>query len=399
LPVSLTRAGWSLAGAAAGLVVGGYLLGTVALLVLGVAAALLIGCSAAWLATRPAPPVVASRRAHPDRFHVGTDGRIDLTVENAGSRPTPLLGATDWFDEGRRAARFLVPALLPGGVARAAYRVPTRRRGRYTVGPLVVWTTDPFGLARRRIDGAGVAELTVRPRVHDIVAPVAVGTRVAAESDAPGARAIASDLGDEFLTLRDYEVGDDLRRVHWKSSARRDQLVIRQNEARWRSRAVVVLDVDELAYDADSFELAVEAVASVVARLVRLRRRVEVVTTTGEVLGTGGDARHDVIDRLATIGPAPDADLAGVLAGVRAHRQVDLVVAVVGTLTPRAADVLRSLGSVGVVVVLTRPGAVGAAPGVVVVDASRAPFAGAWNAALTYAHPRSAARPWSRARA
>ena len=77
-----------------------------------------------------------------------------------------------------------------------------------------------------------------------------------------------SDLGDEFLTLREYELGDDLRRVHWRSTARTGELMIRQDEARWRSRAAVVLDVQPGGHDAESFEVAVEAAASVTARLV-----------------------------------------------------------------------------------------------------------------------------------
>ena len=108
------------------------------MLVLGVAAlALLVGGRAAGCGSRPPPELAVSRRVRPDRLHVGSEGRIDLLVENLGTRATPLLAATDWFDEGRRAARFLVPPLAAGATARAAYRIPTRRRGRYRVGPLV----------------------------------------------------------------------------------------------------------------------------------------------------------------------------------------------------------------------------------------------------------------------
>ncbi|MDQ1429708.1 MAG: hypothetical protein QOF40_310 [Actinomycetota bacterium] len=381
--VTLTRRGWSLTGAALGLVVGSFLLGALEMLIVGIAALALLGAVVLWLRWREPPELAISRRVRPDRLHVGSEGRIDLLVENLSPGASPLLAATDWFDEGRRAARFLVPPLAGGATARAAYRIPTRRRGRYRVGPLSVAVSDPFGLARRATSGAGEAELVVRPRVHEIVAPVAVGSRVTAESEAPAARSMVSDLGNDFLTLRDYELGDDLRRVHWRSTARTGELMIRQDEARWRSRAAVVLDVLPAAHDAESFEVAVEAAASVTARLVRLRRRVEVVTSAGTVLGTGGDPRHDVIDRLATVGPDERDQLPTVLENLRAHRRVDLVVAILGRVTPDTLRALGALTGIGVVVVLTRPAVVAPSTSVLVVDASATPFATAWNQSLT----------------
>ena len=395
---TLTRRGWSLTGAAFGLVVGSFLLGALEMLMLGVAALALIGAVALWLRFQALPELAVSRRVHPDRLHVGSEGRIDLLVENLGARATPLLAATDWFDEGRRAARFLVPPLAAGATARAAYRIPTRRRGRYRVGPLSVAVTDPFGLARRSEPSAGEAELVVRPRVHEIVAPVAVGSRISAEHEAASARAVVSDLGDEFVTLRDYELGDDLRRVHWRSTARTGELMIRQDEARWRSRAAVVLDVLPGAHDAASFEVAVEAAASVTARLVRLRRRVEIVTSAGHLLGTGGDTRHDVIDALATVGPDDDDKLPTVFEGLRAHRRVDLVVAILGRVTPDTLHALGALTGIGVIVVLTQPAALAPSPAVVVVDASATPFPDAWNTTLARTSLRRPSVPWPAAR-
>ena len=398
--VTLTRRGWSLTGAALGLVVGSFLLGALEMLVVGIAALALIGAVVVWLRFREPPDLAISRRVRPDRLHVGSEGRIDLLVENLGGRATPLLAATDWFDEGRRAARFLVPPLAGGATARAAYRIPTRRRGRYRVGPLSVAVSDPFGLARRATSGAGEAELVVRPRVHQIVAPVAVGSRVTAESEAPSARSMVSDLGNDFLTLRGYELGDDLRRVHWRSTARTGELMIRQDEARWRSRAAVVLDVLPAAHDTESFEVAVEAAASVTARLVRLRRRVEVVTSAGALLGTGGDPRHDVIDTLATVGPDERDQLPTVLENLRAHRRVDLVVAILGSVTPDTLRALGALTGIGVVVVLTRPAVIAPSTSVLVVDASATPFATAWNQSLTRTFAgRTLPAAWLNARA
>ncbi|HEY3187912.1 MAG TPA: hypothetical protein VGJ70_10580, partial [Solirubrobacteraceae bacterium] len=163
--VTLTRRGWSLLGASLGLVAGSYLLGTIEMLVLGIGALALLAGVCGWLLLAQRPELTFERRVKPDRLQVGADGRIDLRVENRGTRSSPLLVATDWFDEGRRAARFLVAPLAPGAVARAAYRVPTRRRGRYRVGPLAVSATDPFGMARRLVPGVPDSEVLVRPRV------------------------------------------------------------------------------------------------------------------------------------------------------------------------------------------------------------------------------------------
>jgi uncharacterized protein (DUF58 family) len=380
--VHLTRRGWSLIGAIAGLAVGSFLLGAVELLALALAAVALLLGGALWLSLARDPDLVMTRRVRPPRLQVGAEGRIDLTVENRGVRATPLLTATDWFDEGRRAARFLVPPLAPGATARAAYRIPTRRRGRYQVGPLVVRGSDPFGLTRRALAEVAETDVLVRPRVHDVVAPVAVGSRVTGDTEAVAARAMVSDLGDEFLTLREYELGDDLRRVHWRSTARTGDLMIRQDEARWRSQAAIVLDVHPEGHDTESFEVAVEATASVVARLVRLQRRVEVITSAGTLLGTGGDPRHDVIDRLATVAADSTDRLATVLEQLRVHRRADLVVAVLGRVGRDVTGALAGLAGIEAIAVLTQPVPVSPTPSLVVVDATTSPFPDAWNRAF-----------------
>ncbi len=377
--IALSRRGWSLAGAAVGLACGSVLLGSREMRILALASILILAASHIRVLCTQPPSVEVHREIRPNRLHVGSEGRIDVVVENRTGKSSPLLWATDSFDEGRRAARFLVPPLPPGGVARAAYRIPTRRRGRYHVGPLQVGASEPFGLARRIWVGTADAEVLVRPRIHDLVAPVAAGSRIAAVSESPNARSIASDLGDDFLALRDYEVGDDLRRVHWRSTARRGELMVRQDEARWRSRAAVVLDVCEDAHDDASFEVAVEAVASIVARLVRLRRHVEVVTGDGTVLGTGGATRHDVIDRLATIEPAPGDGPATVLTSLRTHRRVDLVIAVLGTVDQSTRRALGTLHGIQTIAVTTRGGGLESGSGMTVVDASVVDFATAWN--------------------
>jgi uncharacterized protein (DUF58 family) len=397
----LTRRGWTLLGACLGLVVAGRLLGAVELSVLATGGAVLLGCAVVWVRSRNFD-VYVGRELRPSRLYVGADGRVDLAVTNRGTARTPQLAVTDVFDDGRRAARFLLPPIPPDETARAAYRLPTSRRGRYRVGPVAVTATDPFGLARRTWTRGGTNEVTVCPRVHDILAPTQPGGRLVASVESVRARALVSEGGEEFLTLRDYEAGDDLRRVHWRSTARTGDLMVRQDEAQWRARAIVVLDVRPAAHDNTSLEVAVEATASIVDRLTRMRRRVEVVTSAGQQLGYTRDGHSrtwDVMDQLATIEASGPDRLANVLASLRTRRQAGLVVAIVGTVGPDELEALGALTAHGAVtVVATRPPArvppsdrlgdqVGRGESaLVLVDTYAVPFPLAWNETMTRWH-------------
>jgi uncharacterized protein (DUF58 family) len=368
-----------LLGAAAGLAAGSYLLAVNELLVLATACVVLLMAGAVTVSARRdlVAGIDARREVRPERLHVGANGRVDVIIDNRSGRPAPSLRLSDGFDEGRRVASFVVAPLAPGAVARAAYRVPTRRRGRYVVGPLIAAVHDPFELVQRSWIACTTSEIVVRPRLHDLAAPPMSGRGPLVDVDAT-TRSASNELGDEFLTLRRYEMGDDVRLVHWRSTARTGELMLRQNAARWRSQAVVVLDTRTDAHSDQSFEVAVEATASVFARLVRQRRLVEVLTSAGEHVGIGGDRRHDVLDRLATVTADGHDHLALVLATLRAHRTADLVVLVLGELMPGTENLIARLGGIPTVTVLTAPGPA-VPPRPVVVDASTTPFATAWN--------------------
>jgi uncharacterized protein (DUF58 family) len=292
----ITRRGWSLVGAAVGLYLGARLLGLVQLAVLAVATALLLIMSYVWVRAR-APRVTARRELH-ERLQVGVEGRVDLAVH--AHEKCPTLAVADAFDRGRRAARFLLPPLAAGEEGRAAYRFPTDRRGRFEVGPLRATLSDAFGLvsSTRRI--LGVEEVIVYPRVHEIAPPPEVGG-LDLDRDSPLVRARVEPSGD-FMTLRDYAPGDDLRHVHWRSTARRGHLMMRQNETRRRAPVLLLLDVRPAAHDRASFERAVEACASIATALDRAGRPFEVLLSTGTVIGAPG-RRHlaTVMDELAIV--------------------------------------------------------------------------------------------------
>jgi uncharacterized protein (DUF58 family) len=400
----LTQRGWSLLGGAIGLVAGGRLLGLEQLWVLATAALLALLGACVWTSTRTVD--LEATRHVVRRLQVGVDGRVDLTVVSAGganrtggrARPTPFLTLTDAFDGGRRHARFLLPPLAPDTTARAAYRVPTQRRGRYEIGPLRASVGDPFGLSSRTWRAAGLDEVIVQPRVHDVM-PLPEGGGEDLDSD--DRRVVGQlDVAGEFLMLREYAPGDDLRRVHWKSTARHQRLMIRQDESRRRAPVLVLLDVRSSAHDRASFELAVEAVASIVTSLERDQRRVEVRTTSGERLGQAG-RRHlaSLMDELAVIEPSGLPRLAP------GNARPSAVVAVLGR--PRDGDLLilerltRRRGMLAVVV--TRPDGQQPStlatrrtvPLAVNVTAER-PFPIAWNeAVIRWQRSSNRAQHWS----
>jgi uncharacterized protein (DUF58 family) len=196
----------------------------------------------------------------------------------------------------------LLAPLAAGEEARAAYRFPTDRRGRFEIGPLRATLTDPFGLVSSSKRVLGTEQVIVYPRVHEIVAPPDIGG-LDLDRDHPAVRPRVETSGD-FMTLREYAPGDDLRHVHWRSTARRGHLMMRQNETRRRAPVLVMLDVRPATHDRASFERAVEAVASIATALDRAGRPFEVAWSTGTTIG-GAGRRHlaYIMDELAVVEP------------------------------------------------------------------------------------------------
>lgn len=382
----LTRRGWSLLGATIGLYAGGRIIGLGQLDALAAMGAVLLVTALVW--TRLRSIDVSIRRRVPERLTVGADGRVDLVLLG-GARRTPALQITDSFDSGRRTARFRTPALPARGEGRAAYRVPTETRGRHTLGPLRVALVDPFGVSRRMVETGGINTVLVYPRVYDILAPPET-TGLDMSYEVPPRRR-RPQSGTEFLTLREYQLGDDLRRVHWASTARRDELMIRQDESQRRAPNLVVLDVRRRAHDSNSFERAVEAAASIVRAIDLSGRPCELYASTGERLGRAG-SRHlaSVLDELAVVEPRSFERFAPTLL----RRRAALVIAVTGRMRGADQVALRSLsaGSHGLIVVDASARSAGAAASHAHHIAAAHAFPERWNQMVLQWHGRPTRR-------
>lgn len=248
----------------------GFLLGWQELTVLGLALAAMLAVSALYLVGRSTYAVEIE--LNPSRVVVGGRAMGQLTVRNDGSRA--LLPAVMELPVGGAVAEFGIPGLKPGEMHDELFAVPTERRAVIEAGPARSVRGDHLGLLRRVVDWTGVVDLYVHPRTTPL-SPSAAGLVRDLEGQVT-AKITNNDLA--FHALRPYEPGDDRRYVHWRTSARTGQLMVRQfNETR-RSQLTMVLSEDASAYaDAEEFELAVSITASIATQVIRDGTQISVV--------------------------------------------------------------------------------------------------------------------------
>lgn len=204
--------------------------------------------------------VVISRDIDPPHPIVGSDLRVTLTLQPL--RRTPTCELTDLVDDVGRVGLTLAP-LKRRRTARVHYRVPTQRRGLLVLGPATIELADPLGLTSRRRQVGTPTDVVVHPRwsaialpdPHTCEGPLITFIRQLVEQ-------MAVNL--EFRALREYVAGDDLRRINWKASARRDILTLNEFESRSPLVVHVLLDRDDSVYSEAGFERAVSIAASFV---------------------------------------------------------------------------------------------------------------------------------------
>jgi uncharacterized protein (DUF58 family) len=244
----------------------GFRFGYPDLALLGAAAAIAFGTGTAFAFWRPRLHV--DRVADPDRVARGEAAQMTLTVRNTSRLRAANLVAAD-----RCAGRDVPVPLLrlrPGRDTTVGYPVPTHRRGVVPIGPLRVTRGDPLGLIALARTYGDVASVWVHPKIHLLRAvPAGMARSLDGRIDKVPHGTITFD------SLREYVVGDELRRVHWRSSAKVGELMVREQLDTSEPTIVVLLDDRADAHSAardgvaESFESACEAAASIVAAAVR----------------------------------------------------------------------------------------------------------------------------------
>ncbi|MFF8446282.1 DUF58 domain-containing protein [Streptomyces leeuwenhoekii] len=329
----LTTRGRSFLAAGVAAAVCAYVLGQSDLLRVGLLlAALPLVCATVLYRTRYR--VAGSRRLSPARVPATGEARVHLRVENVSRLPTGLLMLQDRvpYVLGPR-PRFVLDRVEAGGRREVSYRVRSDLRGRYPLGPLQLRLSDPFGMCELTRSFSAYDTLVVTPRVEPLP-PVRMGGE--AKGYGEGRQRSLALAGEDDVIPRGYRYGDDLRRVHWRSTARHGELMVRREEQPQRARCTVLLDTRGGAYEGagpdSAFEWAVAGAASVLVHMLERGFSVRLLTDTGSVVpGEGADGFAGASQQ--------SADAAGLMMDTLAvigHSD--------GTGLSRAYDVLRGGG-------------------------------------------------------
>ncbi|MEV7007700.1 DUF58 domain-containing protein [Streptosporangium sp. NPDC051022] len=299
---------------------------------------------AAMVVSRTRYRLSCTRRLDPPRAQVGSEATVTLRLENVTRLPTGLLMIEDTVPYALGARpRFVLDRVEAHGVREIDYRVRSDLRGRFAIGPLTVRISDPFGLVELTRSFSISDTLVVTPQVVPLP-QVRLSGELAGGGDSR-TRSVAA-AGDDDVAPREYRQGDDLRRVHWRSTARYGELMVRREEQQWQSRGALLLDTRRYAHRGEgprsSFETAVSAAASIGAHLAREGLGLRLVTDQGaEQLPDTGPG-WPLLDALAMVRTSAARSLEYGIAALRQGGGDGLVVAIVGLLdVEQARDLAR----------------------------------------------------------
>lgn len=304
---------------------------------------------AALSVTRTRFRLSCQRTVQPSRVPAGDDAAVTLHLENVASLPTGLLLVEDHAPValGSR-PRFVIDRLAPRSAREVSYPVRSDVRGQFLVGPLAVRVTDPFGLCRLDRSFSSQDLFVVTPPVEDLSAIPLTGDW--SGSGDSRARSVAA-AGEDDVAVREYRHGDELRRVHWRATAKQGALMVRREEQPWESRCTLLLDTREQAHRGrapdSTFERLVSAAASVGTHLgrrgysVRLMAgdRPGVASAAHEPGTVPGDNEGLLLDALAVVELQERNDVHALTSAIR-HAPDGLLVVALGELTAEDADQL-----------------------------------------------------------
>ena len=338
----------------------GLVLGVSDLVRAGVLAAAL-PLAAAFVVHRSQVRIANRRELNPGRAVAGDSVEVTLTISNRSMLPTNTLLLEDQLPQQISGhARFVLDRLGGRETRAVSYRLPTLARGRYRAGPLRVRITDPFHLIDVTRSFTSTSEFIVTPVVEPL--PTGEPPRSYDIGESASSHSVGAHGADDAST-REYRTGDDLRKIHWRSSARTGVLMVRQEERPWQGQTTVLLDLRSVAHAstqdiptaayhaplstaaddptrpdarrASSLEWAVSAAASIGTHLLVAGRELGLLSELGR---PERNWQHDpgrLAEYLAGVRPATHyTDLSPFADPLRAAGRDSVMIAVLGRLDP-----------------------------------------------------------------
>ncbi|MFN2543138.1 MAG: DUF58 domain-containing protein [Actinomycetota bacterium] len=322
----LSIRGWIVLGSGIGLWIAARMIGSPSLHI--VAVGLVLTPVIAWgfvVVTRHRMNV--TRRLSATKAPLGQRLTVDLEIENRSPSTTSFVLVEDRVPAALgRSARMVLTGLPGHNSQHVRYPVTARARGRYAIGPLSLSLSDPFALTRIRLTFDHVDHVVIFPEVEDL------DTGVASPFGAGRGRSLSRQLlpsGEEFYTMREYQIGDDLRRIHWPSVARRNRLMIRQDEASRRGTSALFIDTRAGALGLTGepgFERAVSVAASLGVLMARSGFSVRLATSASRPRSVSQD---QLLENLSSLGHVHASSLAESLVALRAVAGGDSTLVVV----------------------------------------------------------------------
>ena len=285
-----TPVGWKLLGVGVAAVVGGraFAIGELHVIGLTAAAAVVIA-----LAARLVHPSRLSirRRVSSTMVAVSDPLEVQLEVTNRARLPSPTVRISETVT-GEADVRGSVAALPGGAAATRSYRLQPARRGVLEIGPVRLTDVDGLGLARRRRIVDSRTRVVVHPPIEPLAPPrLPVGGDLSLPIEFR--RRSLGLTSEEFDVLRPYAEGDDLRHIHWRSTARLDEFIVRRFQPSRPGRLTVVVDTRPPGDLAAVQDLTTSVAASIACAVLRNGDEARILTTDGR--GTPVlTHRHDV---------------------------------------------------------------------------------------------------------
>src|SRR5215203_473603 len=303
---------------------------------------------AAVLVARARLRMSCERSVEPAQVPLGSPMRGKISLGQDGRLPAGILLLEDTVPRelGSR-PRFLVDKADLSWRRIVEYPLLGRVRGRFSTGPLRVRTTDPFGLVQLDRQFAATTQVMVTPRVVPLSALRTTGGAGSTGEARPHRVGV---VGTDDALVREYRQGDDVRRIHWRSTARWGDLMVRREEQAWDPSASIVLDSRASAHAgrgmANSLEWAVSAAASIGIHFLDDGFGIEIYEADGPLHIAGTMGQHSsasaelVISRLTELKARSTTTLNYAVESGTIDRPGHLAIAIMGRMTAEDANML-----------------------------------------------------------